>query len=266
MTCQELCLCLGAHLDGELDVERGLAANEHLAFCMPCQWAYAQERELRTLVRTGLRRDRAPAGLAERIRVALREAEGERVRPVARRWLRWTLPVAAVLLLAAGIGLWGTPAPAPVVSELVTKHIVYSRLEAPAEIVSTSQEAVSGWFRGRVRFEVPVPDFTPSGIHLVGARLSDLSDRQVAYLLYEKGRSLVSLFAFPRKGLVLPTQGWVRAGDAEFYVSELRGTEVVLWTQGELAYALVSSLDRASLLECAETVWRLVVSRRAPGA
>ena len=53
-------------------------------------------------------------------------------------------------------------------------------------------------------------------------------------------------------------------GDGRFYVTEVKGAEVVLWTQGGLAYALVSSLDRQALLECADTLWRLVVSK--PGA
>jgi len=46
----------------------------------------------------------------------------------------------------------------------------------------------------------------------------------------------------------------------------VNGAEVVIWTQGPLAYALVSSLDRESLLECADTVWRLIGSRTPPGA
>ncbi len=267
MICQELRACLGAHLDGELDVERSLAADEHLAFCMECQWAYAKEREVRTLLRTRLPREPVPDALRERIRWVLRRADREeRWGAAARRVLAWAVPAAALVLLALGIGFWEKSVPPPVVSELVAKHLMYSRLDAPAEVVSASQEAVSGWFKGRVRFEVIVPDFSPSGIRLVGGRLSDLSDRPMAYLLYEKGRSLVSLFAFPSQGLALPDRGWVRVGDGRFYVTEVKGAEVVLWTQRGLAYALVSSLDRQALLECADTVWRLVVSSRAPGA
>lgn len=265
MTCQELRACLGAHLDGELDLSLSLAADEHLAFCMACQWAYARERELRTLLRTRFPREGAPAALRERIRGALTKVErGARV-GARRRWFYWAVPAAALVLLALGVGLWPRSAP-PVVSELVAKHVMYSRLDAPAEIVSASHEAVSGWFKGKVRFDVAVPDFSPSGIRLVGGRLAELSDREVAYLLYEKGRNLISLFAFPSLGLALPSGGWARVGDGRFYVANVNGAEVVVWTQGALTYALVSSLDRDSLLECADTVWRLVVSRKPPGA
>jgi len=113
---------------------------------------------------------------------------------------------------------------------------------------------------------VAVPDFRPSGIHLIGGRLSALPDRQVAYLLYEKGRTLISLFAFQSRGLSLPARGWVRGDDGQFHITQAKGVDVVIWTQGDLAYALVSSLDRESLLQCADTVWRLVGARVPPGA
>lgn len=265
MTCEELQACLSARLDGELEPAAALAADQHLTFCMACQVAYAREREVRELLRTRLPREPAPPELRQRIRSALRAAERGARWGVRRAALRWALPAAAVVLLALGVGLWGrAPAPPPVVRELVAKHVMYSRLDAPAEFVSADQAAVAGWFKGRVRFEVPVPDFSPTGIRLVGGRLSTFADRPVAYLLYEKGRSLISLFAFPRGGLVLPAGG--RGGDARFYAAAVDGAEVVLWAEGDLAYALVSTLDRESLLECADAAWRLIVSRRLPGA
>ena len=266
MTCQELRACLDVYLDRELDVARSLEAQEHLAFCMACQWAYAKERELRTLVKTRLPRVAASQELRARVRAAL-DAE---TRPAYRRLgsgaLRWAaLPVAALLLVALAYGLRATRTPTvpPAVAELVAQHQLYSRLDAPAEFVSPSRDSVAGWFRERVRFQVPVPDFSPSGIRLVGARRSSLSDREVAYLLYEKGRNLISLFAFPHRGLALPTDGWIPVGESRFYVAEVKGAEVVLWTQGEQAYALVSPLNREALLECALTVWRLVSQTRS---
>lgn len=269
MTCEELQACLDVYLDRELDVARSLGAQEHLAFCMACQWAYAKERELRALLKTRLPRVAVPPELPARVRAALDAEDRPAHRTLMIRSLRWgALPVAAVVLLALAFGLRATLAPSlpPLVTELVAQHQLYSRVDAPAEIVSASHDTVAGWFRGRVRFQVPVPDFSPAGIRLVGARLSSLSDREVAYILYEKGRSLVSLFAFARRGFALPADGWIQVGDSRFYVAEVKGAEVVLWTQGELAYALVSPLNREALLECALTVWRLVGSQARSGA
>ncbi len=269
MTCEELRACLDVYLDRELDVSRSLEAQEHLAFCMACQWAYAKERELRALLKTRLPRVAAPPELHAGVRTALSAADKPASRALLSRSLRWaSLPVAALALLALAFGLRATLAPSrpPVVTQLVGQHQLYSRVDAPAEIISANQDTVAGWFRGRVRFQVPVPDFSPSGIRLVGARLTSLSDREVAYLLYEKGRNLVSLFAFDRRGIALPADGWIQVGDSRFYVSEVKGAEVVLWAQGERAYALVSPLSREVLLDCALTLWRLVGSQPQPGA
>ena len=269
MTCEELRACLDVYLDRELDVARSLDAQEHLAFCMACQWIYAKEQELRKLLKTRLPREAAPRELHAQVRAAL-DADARPTRwTVVMRSLRWaSVPLAAVVLLALAFGLRAvmTPSVPPVATALVAQHQLYSRLDSPAEIVSASQAAVASWFRGRVRFQVPVPDFSPSGIHLVGARLTSLTDREVAYLLYEKGRSLVSLFAFAKRDLALPSAGGIEIGDSRFYVQEVKGAEVVLWTQGELAYALVSPLSREALLDCALTVWRLVGSQPRSGA
>lgn len=269
MTCEELRACLDVYLDRELDVARSLTVQEHLAFCMACQWIYAKERELRALLKTRLPQVSAPPDLHARVRAAMATEERPAHRTRLTRAFRWAaLPAAALVLLGVAFGLRSALAPSfpPAVTELVAKHQLYSRLDAPAEIISANQDTVAGWFRGRVRFPVPVPDFSPTGIRLVGARLSSLSDREVAYLLYEKGRNLVSLFAFPSRGLALPADGWIRVGDTRFFVAEVKGAEVVVWTQGALAYALVSSLDREALIECAEATWRLVVSQARSGA
>lgn len=269
MTCEELRACLDVYLDRELDLARSLDAQGHLAGCVDCQWACAREREFRALLRTRLPEVAAPPELHARIRASLTAAERPWARARVPRPLRWvSLPVAALALLALTFGLraWMAPGLPPVVNELVSQHQVYSRMALPAEIASADQAAVAGWLNQRVRFEVPVPDFSPAGIRLIGARLSSLADREVAYLLYEKQGTRVSLFAFPRRGIPLPAAGWIEVGDSRFHASTVKGLEVVLWTQGSLAYGLVSPLDREALLECALTVWRLVAPPARPGA
>ncbi len=164
-------------------------------------------------MKTRLRREAAPRELHARIRASLTAADRLSSWARVRRSLRWAaLPALALVLLALAFALRAVIAPSllPVVSELVSQHQVYSRVDTPAEIVSADQDAVAGWLQRRVRFEVPVPDFSPAGIRLVGARLSSLSDREVAYLLYEKGGRRVSLFAFAGRGI--PLRGMDRSG------------------------------------------------------
>ncbi len=258
MTCDELRPALQTYIDRELPVEAMLAAGHHLTFCMGCQWRYAAERAFRVAVRQKVPRERPPVELEARVRAALRAEDRKRSLQGAARWL--ALPAAAAAL--AVLVLWGggSYAPkgqvSPLRADLVGKHLLFSRIEAPAEIATSDRQAVAGWFDRRVRFDVPVPDFTPSGIRLLGGRLSELEDQEVAYLLYEKGRNLISLFAFPGRGRALPDGERVSYGGHSFLVSQLRGAEVVLWTDRELAFALVSTVSRDALLECAATVLR----------
>jgi anti-sigma factor (TIGR02949 family) len=258
MTCEELRTVFQAYVDRELPVGDMLAAEHHLTFCMACQWRYAVERDFRTALRQKAPRERAPAELEARVRGAVRAVDRRRRLRTSVRWLSVPAAIAALALLI----LWGqnprgeqTQTP-PLVAELVGKHLMYSRLDAPAEITTSDRRAVAGWFGQRVRFEVPVPDFSPSGIRLLGGRLSELGDREVAYLLYEKGRNLVSFLAFPRKGLTFPQTEWVTYEGNTYVATHFRGYEVVLWSDGDMAYALISGLSRDSLLECATAALR----------
>lgn len=258
MTCEELRTAFQAYVDHELPVGDMLAAEHHLTFCMSCQWRYAAERDLRKAVRQKALPERPPSELEARVRRALRAVDRSRRLQTSVRWLSVPATIAALALLI----LWGqnprsehTQA-SPLVADLVGKHLMYSQLDAPAEITTSDRRAVAGWFGQRVRFEVPVPDFSSSGIRLLGGRLSELGDREVAYLLYEKGRNLVSFFAFPRKGLAFPQAEWVTHEGNTYVTTHLRGYEMVLWSDGDMAYALVSGLSRDSLLECATAALR----------
>jgi anti-sigma factor RsiW len=234
-----------------------LAAEHHLTFCMGCQWRYAAEQAFRAALRQSASREHAPAELEAGVRRALQRVDRGRQFQGALRWLAAPLAAAALaVLILGGPSLRLQPQPSPLLADLVGKHLLFSRLEAPAEIATSDRQAVAGWFGRRVRFEVPVPDFTPSGIRLLGGRLSELEDQEAAYLLYEKGRTLISLFAFMRQGRILPDGERVSYGGHSFLISQLRGAEVVLWTDREMAFALVSTLPRDALLECAATVLR----------
>ncbi len=258
MTCDELRTAFEAYVDRELPVNEMLAAEHHLTFCMGCQWRYTAEQAFRKTLRQRAPRERAPAELQARVRRALQTMDRGRRLQDAARWLAAPLAAAALAVLI----LWGPslqvrqPQVSPLLADLVGKHLMFAQIEAPAEITTSDRQAVAGWFGQRVRFEVPVPDFTPSGIRFLGGRLSELEDQEVAYLLYEKGRNLISLFAFTRQGHVLPGGERVSYGGRSFLVSQYRGAEVVFWTDREMAFALVSTLPRDALLECAATVLR----------
>lgn len=254
MNCAEFEARLHPYVDGELPVDETAAADAHGAECVRCAALAQGEREFRRLLRRQPK-EIAPAELREQIVRRLRHsARTAAIRP----WL--VAPVVAVAAAIAMMVLLPGSRPAPsLVAELVDKHIAYAQLERPAELASRDPGEVTEWFRNRAGLRVTVPDYSPSGIQLVGARLADAHERKAAYLMYEKGRTLLSVFMVPvaARGAEL-TGRRVAFNGHEYLAHEQKGYRTVSWTDGQTLYGLVSMLDYEALLECAE---RLRVER-----
>jgi mycothiol system anti-sigma-R factor len=238
---------LHAYVDGELTASEMLAADAHLAECAECQALAARERRFRQLLRRQPR-ESAPSEFRVRVTQQLRRAEQ---RAVVRPWL--IAPIAAMAAVLALV-LWPSPQPSSrLVSELVDKHIAYAQIEQPAEFGSTDPAAVEQWFRTRAALRVTVSDYSPSGIRLVGARLADAAEQKAAYVLYEKGHTLLSVFMLPvsRDGADLRGKHVSYRGQ-EYVTLERKGYRTVSWVDGHTLLGLVSMLDYPALLECAD--------------
>jgi mycothiol system anti-sigma-R factor len=253
MNCSEVRARLHAYVDGELMVSDTAEVDGHCMECHQCAALVSAEREFRQLLRRQPR-DAAPSELRVRI---LRRVRRDAVFAKGRRWL----PVPAVAVAAAIVAAVLLPArtPPPLVADLVDKHIAYAQIERPAELVSTDPGEVAAWFQSRAGMRVTVPDYSPSGIHLTGARLAEAHERKAAYLLYEKGRTLMSVFMVPvsDREATLPGRR-VSYRDHDYVAYEHKGFRTVSWADGQAVYGLVSMLDYDALLECAD---RLRVER-----
>ena len=247
MNCSDARPRLAAYVDGELAVSESAAVEGHCLECRHCAALLGAEREFRHLLRRQPR-EAAPTELRARLRRRIRR---EAALVTGRRWL----PVSAVAVAAAIVVAVLLPARTPpsLVADLVDKHIAYAQLERPAEFASTDPREVAEWFRSRVGMRVTVPDYSPSGIQLTGARLADAQERKAAYLLYEKGRTLLSVFIVPVPGAEAALRGdRVRYRGQEYLTYERKGFRTVSWTDGQAVYGLVSMLDYDALLECAD--------------
>ena len=247
MNCTEFERHLQPYVDGELAVGDAAAADAHAAECAGCRGLAERERRFRQLVRRQPR-ESAPPEFREAIRTRLRRAER---RVAIRPWLvAPTAAVAAALVLA----LWPSIRPsAPLVSDLVDKHIAYAQIDQPAEFISTDRLAVEAWFRQRAALRVTVSDYSPSGIRLVGARLADAGEQKAAYVLYEKGHTLMSVFTVPASPRdPMPGGRRVSYRGHAYMTMDRKGYRTVSWTDGNTVFGLVSMLDYAALLECAD--------------
>jgi len=89
--------------------------------------------------------------------------------------------------------------------------------------------------------------------------LAEAHERKAAYLLYEKGHTLLSVFMVPVGAQDALGEGRrVTYRGHEYRTHEVKGYRSVSWTDGRAVFGLVSMLDYDALLECAD---RLRVER-----
>jgi len=248
MNCTEFEAGVHPYVDGELPIEAMAAADAHASECGDCERLAQRERQFRELLRRQPREMAPPDFRAKMTRLVYREARRAAWRP----WLIAPAAAGVAAVLVALVVSTLRPA-APLLDQLVDKHITYAQIERPAELASGDRGEVEDWFRRRVGLRVTVPDYSPAGIHLIGARLADAQARRAAYLFYEKGRTLLSVFIVP-----------IAAGDAqvtgrrtnyrghEYVMYDVKGFRTVAWTEGHALFGLVSALDYDALLECAD--------------
>jgi len=247
MNCSEIRARLHAYVDGELAVSDIAKVDGHCVGCQECAALVSAEREFRALLRRQPR-DAAPSELRARI---LRGVQRDAALETGRRWLLLPALAAAAAIVAAV--LLPARTPPPLVADLVDKHIAYAQIERPAELPSTNPREVAEWFQSKAGMQVTVPDYSPSGIQLTGARLAEAHERKAAYLLYEKGRTLLSVFMVPISAseAMLPGRR-VSYRDHDYVAYEQKGYRTVSWSDGQAVYGLVSMLDYDALLECAD--------------
>jgi len=252
MNCREFDARLHAFVDGELDAGPMADAEAHVSTCPDCHGRANGERRFRQLLRRQPKEAVPPEFRARMLALARRERSRKKV----RIWLGAPALAAAVLLLAFVLmaRALSTGGHEPeMVGNLVDKHLAYAQLEAPAEFHSTERPAVAAWFRQRTGLRVTVPDLSPAGIQLVGARIAEAEQRKVAYLFYEKGHVLMSVFMVPEVGRRAPLAGRpMSSGGHEYLAQERQGLRTVSWRDGETLFSLVSTLGYDDLLECAD--------------
>jgi len=248
MNCQEFEGHLHPYVDGELGVDAAFAAHVHTVDCPGCRSLAERERRFRQLLRRQPRESAPPEFRARILALCRREGRRSLIRP----WLAApALAVAAALVVALALpGLLRTE---PLVTDLVDKHITFSQIEGPAEFLSADREDVKQWFLRRAGLRVTVPDYSRNGIRLVGARLAEAGERRAAYVLYEKGHVLMSVFMVSGsgRGAGLPGKPTSYRG-SEYLLQERKGYRTVSWAEGQAVFSLVSMLDYEELLECAD--------------
>src|SRR6266850_522706 len=246
MDCETARDLLHAYADNELDAMISRELEAHLRDCRGCERAFAADRAVKTVVANPALLHAAPSALRDRLRAAGvfsppgTKAEHERKRVP---WRMLALAASVVIVTGLTWALINTLA-RPGANELVAQAALASHLrslQADAHLLdveSTDQHTVKPWFAGRIDFAPPVRDLAGRGFPLIGGRLDFLRDRDVAALVYRRGKHLINLFIWP--------------GDSGQSDAERRGYNLVHWSDGGMTFWAVSDLNAAELHQFAE--------------
>ena len=238
MNCLEVQGFIHAYLDREFDEEERVAIKAHLRTCRDCHARVRFEQALREKVRQSFvgTQVRAPAGLEQRVKLAL--AEEEQPRSWAVRGLRWLIPAAAAAMLIAGALVSRRQEIGPEATLAESSIQWHRRINIPLDVRASSLEAVKGFFSDKVPFAVRPPAFKRKRVQLLGGRLANLREHDAAYLVYDVDGRRVSVFIFDKNAL---------GPDMALHWHRTRGYNVALFSSRGTGYAVASDMDREQL-------------------
>jgi anti-sigma factor RsiW len=237
------------------------------------------DAELGALIRREAVRHAPPAGLADRIRGDLQQAELQRsprpsLQPAPRAPIAEAQPRSVRWRWLQGLGLFGAGAAtawalvfalliAPgqlqqpgeaLADSLADAHVRSLMASHLADVPSTDQHTVKPWFAGRLDFSPPVVDLAADGMPLTGGRLDYLDGRAVAALVYRAGPHVINLFVWPQAD----------APNAPPKLLERRGFNLVHWSGDGMQAWAVSDLNATELQSFAALARTRIAASQAP--
>jgi len=231
---------LQGYFDGELSAPSAAEFERHLQHCVHCAVELVDLDLLRGRLQLAQLYEAAPASLRKKIRADLRPVASTTVMPQPLLW-HWLAAAAALLLLA--IAGWRV---SPVLrtddyqvelaEEIVDAHVHSLQPGHLTGISSNDEQAVKGWFKGKLTFALPVRDFANDGFALQGGRFDVVEGRSVAVLVYARPGHLINVFIWP-----------TRERDTSPRVGSRQGYQWIDWRKGKLEFCAISDAAPAEL-------------------
>jgi anti-sigma factor RsiW len=252
MTCEVAFPQIQLYVDQELTATEAADLEAHLLDCHGCRAIFEEMRAIVDDVRAAAPLYEVP----DRSEIAVSEL----IRAKSRPFYSSTMPMlaaAAVLIIVctAGVYLGYRQASGAFSKFAAASHIRYANGVVPLDVVSNQADLVSRWFGQRLPFHFKLPDYVEEPgnrkrYSLVGARLLQYRDNDVAYLAYKMDERPVSLLV-ASANQVTPTGGQTfRTGGIDFHFASDRGLRLITWTDRGLSYALVSDLNVTGAESC----------------
>jgi anti-sigma factor RsiW len=260
MECRDVDRLADLSLDGETDGSEQADIVGHLTVCPSCRQKHEGRSWFHGRLRAKLRESSddlvAPPALRSQIATQLR-VHDRHVLPGLRlsRTVPATLALGTIVILSWSV----SNAPELDPEEPVAHH---SR-NLPPEVRARDGEKLQQLFKRNLRYPVRVPrlaqpsDNGAATVQLVGGRLSNIQNRDAAYIMYDDRGARISLFAYPNEGgrVSVPKDFQERRiGNRNVMVGKHRGYNVVAWESGDVLYSLVSEVDPTELMQLASTI------------
>ncbi len=235
---------LEGYVDGELNFERTLEVEAHLASCSGCNSEVRNWKEVRGAMQRSDLYYRAPAKLEEKIRgLVPRESRREQF-----SWFqRWAWAGGGAAFATAALFLVfmvGRPASPLADQEIVSSHVRSLMANHLMDVISTDQHTVKPWFDGKLDFAPPVVDLKEQGYPLAGGRLDYLENRTVAVLVYHRALHDINLYVWPS----------IDKSVSPIHEQTLQGYNVLSWKKNGFEFRAVSDLNIAELSDFARLV------------
>ena len=288
ISCRVVSRHVDAHVDGELDFTTQVEFDSHLASCPLCREEAALTRAIKAETKRALGGAKAPDALRRKLLAALERAPSDTAvleEPIAapaprgapapagaatprRRGYvvaaRYVVPAAAAAVVFAAFATQrggsddtspratrAMAAAMPIFEEIVRRHAS----EYPAEVRGDERE-VSRWFRGRLGFQARPVIFDGNEAQLVGARISNVRERDAAAFYYDVDGHRVTVLVFEAPPEVHDAHmRWgaerARVGDEDVYYRQVHGYTVPVVEQNGLTYAFTGDLDSQSMIQLA---------------
>jgi mycothiol system anti-sigma-R factor len=228
------------YLDGEF-AERDRGEFEaHLAECESCRAKVRVQAEWKKQIKAAAPHEKAPASLRNRIKRSV----AKETRPAQMSWRKWAvrvMPVAAasgmLLTLIVSKVQWS-----PVAADVIAKH----QKQLPIEVTGGADQ-LKKWYADKVDFPVRPLDLPHAALR--GGRLTNIGDKQAAYLVYDFNGDKVSVFVFDPSDLPMEAQRKAVIKNREVFFDQERGYNVALFRDHGVGYAIASDLDSDKMMQ-----------------
>ncbi|MFZ6654212.1 anti-sigma factor family protein [Undibacterium sp. TJN19] len=258
MECKQIRPLMSAYLDQELDATQASQVDMHVAGCQDCSAALSQMQAVKTGVKQHAHYHTAPAGLRQKIMADLAQqhlsnpspspspSRPSRLRAWPWAWINLGLAGMSTAAFAVMLVLYlGQPSANDIFNEdVLSSHF---RSLAPGHLIdvaSSDQHTVKPWYAGKLDFSPPVRDLAAQGYPLLGGRLDYLAGRQVAALVYQHRKHIVSLYLYPDNGQSLPAPT----------TASSRGYQLMQWSAAGMHYVAVSDMNHEEMAQFASQV------------